>query len=138
MSARPDCDHCVYRDDPATPCLALLRDDPSWCHRTNPARAIWRRGAVDELRRATLEALGRPVPSQFPPLAKRARNLAGSVARFVAAGGEIATPEERDRRMDICRGCDRFVGGMCSECGCRLGFKVAMATEHCPLDPPKW
>jgi hypothetical protein len=76
--------------------------------------------------------------TSFPPLATQAANLAGTVARFVASGGELATPEERARRLAICEGCEFFKGRRCVKCGCRLRAKVAMASEHCPLDPPKW
>lgn len=32
--------------------------------------------------------------------------------------------------------CPEFVDGRCRLCGCRLGLKVRMAAEHCPID--KW
>lgn len=75
----------------------------------------------------------------YPPLAEQAGHLAGAVVRFVASGLEVTTAEERARRSSICVGCEEFVPpGRCRHCGCRLGFKIRIASEHCPLDPPKW
>lgn len=79
-----------------------------------------------------------PPATSFPPLIVQAGNLAGAVGRFVASGMEMSTGSERTRRMEICGGCAFFAEGRCSKCGCSLAAKVAMASEHCPLDPPKW
>jgi hypothetical protein len=72
----------------------------------------------------------------FPTLGRQALNLMGAVGRFVASGLATASPELRAERMVICEGCDRFVGGRCSACGCRLAAKVAMQSESCPIQ--KW
>lgn len=69
---------------------------------------------------------------------------------FMESGGELVDKETKDRRMEICRGCDRMVGSgdeaQCSNCGCFLNLKTAMKSHilaglgrrpvRCPLD--KW
>ncbi len=73
---------------------------------------------------------------RFPPLLEQAGNLAGAVGRFVTGGLERSTPEETARRLEICSGCERYSNGRCRLCGCRLGLKVTMQTERCPI--AKW
>lgn len=75
-------------------------------------------------------------PRKFPPLRDQVVNLASAVARFFASGLEIASPELKAERIAACQGCDRFDGSRCRECGCQLVAKIAMASEHCPID--KW
>jgi hypothetical protein len=41
--------------------------------------------------------------------------------------------EEADRRLAICRGCERFSSGMCAECGCVMTAKVRFHAAKCPL-----
>lgn len=42
------------------------------------------------------------------------------------------------KRHRICLTCDRWESGMCVECGCLVAAKVRIASEQCPLEPPKW
>lgn len=71
-------------------------------------------------------------------LVRRAKMLAGAVGRFVASGGERATPDERARRLAICGGCEHFDAGgrRCRLCTCYMPLKARLATEHCPVE--KW
>jgi hypothetical protein len=69
-------------------------------------------------------------------LLEQAGNLAGAVVRSIASGLARATPERKAERMAICNGCEQFAEGRCKLCGCRLTYKVGMATEACPID--KW
>jgi hypothetical protein len=69
---------------------------------------------------------------------EQAGNLTGAVVRFVASGGKMTTPEERERRLQICRECPHFSGSKCSICGCISRWKARLASEHCPDDPPRW
>lgn len=74
---------------------------------------------------------------ESPPLAEQAGHLAGAVVRFVASGLEVTTAEERARRSSICIGCEEFVQpGRCKICGCKLGLKIKMKSEGCPIG--KW
>lgn len=95
--------------------------------------------AADPAEAAFRDRLGRRRPATaFPPVMEQAGNLAGAVVRFVAGGLERTAPEERTRRLAICAGCEQFGDGRCKLCGCKLAAKVAMSSEHCPLDPPRW
>lgn len=84
---------------------------------------------------------------------KRTLRLAWSAtvahARWVAAGMPVRSAEEIKTTFEICKACKFFDmlpadQGTCKVCGCGLkkagglGAKNMMATEHCPLTPPKW
>jgi hypothetical protein len=131
------CDACPVPAD--RPCLGGTPRFPTfcgWAASGDPVKVghVVGRSAIAERGRG-----GEPT-GEFPPLLTQARNLAGAVARFVASGLDVATPELRSQRLAICRSdvCGQFVGGRCKLCGCRLAAKVASAVEHCPLDPPLW
>lgn len=101
----------------------------AWAASGDPVKAahVVGRSAIAEGRPTRRSA--RP----FPTLAEQAVNLAGAVARFVAGGFELATPELKARRIATCERCDRFAGGRCRECGCQLVAKIALAGERCPI-----
>lgn len=65
-----------------------------------------------------------------------------AAARAVEAlsrGESIATPPEIvEERKAHCEGCIEFSGRRCHRCGCFMDVKWRIATEQCPLDPPKW
>ena len=81
-----------------------------------------------------------------PSLVRRLKSYAGAVARWMAAGSPTRDQAEVDRiYLDVCLPCPQFRDGRCAKCGCALNRdpnglknKIAMETEHCPLDPPKW
>jgi hypothetical protein len=70
----------------------------------------------------------------------------GAVGRVVGAivrhEPVLASDAEQDRRMAICRACDRFettvAGPRCRACSCFLNLKTRLETEtgECPLQ--KW
>ena len=83
----------------------------------------------------------------LPNLVIRGWNYAKAVAKWELAGSPERSQEEINAILEICRKCEEFNAekGACSKCGCNinaqrkaLSNKLAMATEHCPLDPPKW
>lgn len=77
--------------------------------------------------------------SGAPSLIKQAQTFTTAVVRHVAGGMPQASDDERERRMEICRGCPAFTGGedpRCSECGCYLKIKTSWALESCPQN--KW
>lgn len=123
----PGCETCPFRDSETT-CWAMARGHRRTCRTSDPGHPDHIPGMREKLIRMT--------EGSFPPLATQAANLAGAVVRFVASGGEMATEEEKARRLAICHDCDRFEAGRCRECGCRLVAKIAMASEHCPVG--KW
>lgn len=94
-------------------------------------------------------------PEQRAAKPKRTMRLAWSAAvahaKWVKAGMPIRTPEEIEATFALCQACKFFEPntsepdkGHCGVCGCGLkkaggiGAKNMMATEHCPLTPPKW
>jgi len=52
--------------------------------------------------------------------------------------GVFVLKEVADRRLSICRGCEKFFAPTttCTECGCFMIAKVRMSLGNCPLD--KW
>lgn len=67
----------------------------------------------------------------------------GRIASALVTGKQIAaSPEEIERRLDICKSCGyfthfnnfRFI--KCAKCGCALRLKTRLKTEHCPIN--KW
>lgn len=72
-----------------------------------------------------------------------------AVERWKAAGSPQRTAKEIAAVLAICEACEHFQRGLlrnsCKVCGCSLNAfekglvnKIAMATESCPLNPPKW
>lgn len=80
------------------------------------------------------------------PMAQRLTRYAASLARWLAAGRPVRDEAEVRRILaDCCEPCAKFRDGVCLACGCRVNAsrrgwqnKIAMATEACPLRPPKW
>ena len=50
----------------------------------------------------------------------------------------FVTPEEKERRLAICKTCEELEPAMfrCRKCGCFMNFKAALVVAHCPLR--KW
>jgi len=90
----------------------------------------------DPLSRAAHRALAEAKPREYPSIAAQAGNLAGSVLRFIAAGGATVPREEYDRRRSICPACptDRYdpEQDRCSACGCYASVKPWGTAEACP------
>ena len=76
------------------------------------------------------KVLGIPIrPKTAIDLAKAARDI--TTKRFV--------PDEiKQKRIDICRGCDRWHENShrCLECGCQMRVKTSLQSSSCPLG--KW
>lgn len=92
-----------------------------------------------------------PAISITAPKRRRAANYLTAVGRWFASGLKRRPAAEVRRLLAICQACEHFTRddtdtdrGICSKCGCGcaasgvLFNKLAMRTEHCPLDPPKW
>ena len=75
-----------------------------------------------------------------PGLDDRAASLGRALWSWVVSGFRIADEGERARRRAICAACPEWIASRrrCRICGCFTDVKVALRTEHCPLDPPKW
>ncbi len=82
-------------------------------------------------------------PSIFHQVMNAAHAL-GSVAASAVRGEPVSVPrEEQARRLAICHACAEWydpIQDRCRHggCGCFLALKTRIATQHCPLDPPKW
>lgn len=76
-----------------------------------------------------------PSKQPLPSLIKQVQNLTTSVVRHVVDGMPQAPDDERDRRLEICKGCPAYTGGddpRCTDCGCFLKIKTSWALESCP------
>jgi len=72
-----------------------------------------------------------------PSIFQKARNLATTMGDFANSGFKVADEEVYNKRMEICRGCDRFENNrFCKECGCFMDLKAKIEVAECPLD--KW
>lgn len=40
--------------------------------------------------------------------------------------------EEYKKRLDICKGCDNLINGMCKICGCFVEMRAAVKKNYCP------
>lgn len=70
---------------------------------------------------------------------KLAAETAKDVAKDAIQGNEIlATDEEKENRMNVCRGCPYFVKGhnRCNQCGCFMKLKTELKSAKCPIG--KW
>jgi hypothetical protein len=78
----------------------------------------------------------------MPSLGRQAANVAGAVGRAVVAaitGQDVFVGEDiLARRRATCAACEHLVGAKCVLCGCPYERKIKLATEQCPLNPPKW
>ena len=73
-----------------------------------------------------------------PSIVELARNATSAASRaFIAAvsGEQVFVSEEaRTARIAVCFKCDAYDDalGECGICGCYIGLKSKLATEHCP------
>ncbi len=52
---------------------------------------------------------------------------------------EIKTPDgEYERRLGICKECDKLINGMCAVCGCFVEVRAAKKINYCPDVNRKW
>jgi hypothetical protein len=78
----------------------------------------------------------------MPPIAQQAKGLAKSLGRnlkALASGKRIMeSSKEADRRLAICKDCPFYktTTQRCSKCGCKMGVKVHLRLESCPVG--KW
>lgn len=81
-----------------------------------------------------------------PSTIQKAGLYATAIAKWIAAGRPTRTQEQIDAILaEHCGPCEHYSGTACKLCGCRINKsleawrnKLAMGTESCPLDPPKW
>lgn len=70
----------------------------------------------------------------------RLASLASAAIDFFKDGMRVATEEQQQKRMDICRECPIFSKGWCDSkrggCGCNLPLKIKARAAYCPQG--KW
>lgn len=87
----------------------------------------------------------RPVKRDHASFVTKLGRAKRSLLNWKEKGCPMVSREERKRRLSICQGCPywnekgNFLFGECTApgCGCTR-IKMALATERCPLTPPKW
>jgi hypothetical protein len=67
-----------------------------------------------------------------------AQNFGNSVINHIADGLKQVPEEEYNKRIDICKTCDKYdaEANKCTHCGCFLKVKASWNSEKCPLS--KW
>jgi hypothetical protein len=60
-----------------------------------------------------------------------------SMVKWVAEGLPLADSALHGVRCDHCKVCPKFNRFYCTHCKCIAYLKTKLATEACPLDPPK-
>lgn len=76
---------------------------------------------------------------ELPSFTEQLAHLAKDLTQWGASGFQIPPKPERDRRVEICRGCDLYVDGRCSKCGCACAWGAFLESKSCPHpDGDKW
>jgi hypothetical protein len=84
------------------------------------------------------------IPVLPPAMQKAGAAVAAGVKRTVAAATrpvQLASSEERARRIALCRGCPHLRKNpieRCGKCGCPIAGKASFQRAHCPDNPPRW
>ena len=78
---------------------------------------------------------------ETPSALKMAKGLVSSIKDEVIARATqqpALDPQEIERRLTLCRGCEHFIkaSSRCSKCGCFMAFKSRLRSAHCPIG--KW
>ena len=88
-----------------------------------------------------LKSKNKPVENASPPsIVKQVSNFLTSTVSHVAQGMPQTSDLEQEKRMAICRECDKYSDNngnpRCMDCGCYLKIKTSWAGESCPQN--KW
>jgi len=75
---------------------------------------------------------------ELPSLWEQAKSFGVAATKHVLNGAQNVSEEEREKRMDICGGCEFYIkeNNRCGQCGCHLGEKTKWKTSSCPIG--KW
>ena len=92
--------------------------------------------------RSKMTSTPRSANAEFPSLMVQAGNLAGAIGRAAGAvltGQAVKVSQEvLNERQAECKKCENMIGDRCVLCGCWYRQKVKLATESCPMNPPRW
>lgn len=63
-----------------------------------------------------------------------------TIQEYIARMDEdIKTPaSEYERRLSLCRECEKLLGGMCTVCGCYVEMRAAVQKQYCPAPRKQW
>ena len=69
---------------------------------------------------------------------QQVKNVTSAVVDYAKDGFTNVSEEERNKRLEICRGCEFFNkdGEICSKCTCHMKIKTYMRSSNCPIG--KW
>ncbi len=72
--------------------------------------------------------------SDYPTLINQVRSVVSAAVGFVASGFAVASDDEKARRLEICKGCERYddAAGRCKACGCFSAIKARIESQSCP------
>lgn len=88
-----------------------------------------------------------PSNNKMPGTIAKGVRYSKAMLRWIKAGKPTRTEEQINELLVICKSCDFFnsEANACSKCGCNINSqvsglknKLAMATERCPDNPPRW
>ena len=76
----------------------------------------------------------------YPPIQQQAQNLFRSALGWARSGFKLAPRDVRQQRLAECVVCEWYdaENKRCKKCGCVNGAKVWVASDSCPLEPPRW
>jgi hypothetical protein len=126
--------------------IQVRRDICQGCKLDCPERAtISHADPCEACPRRVWHAWGDCARVTAPTPAEMAANAARSGARWMAAGLPIVSRSIYRVRLTLCRACPHWSDGArlglgkCNApgCGCTK-LKLRLATERCPLNPPRW
>ena len=89
---------------------------------------------------STLIAKCPKAPAPTLTLVEKLQNLNKTGETWVAQGHPVTNHDEVNRRLEICKTCDKYdkASESCRLCGCNLNLKTRLESAHCPDTPPKW
>ena len=63
-----------------------------------------------------------------------------SVSEYISLlTDDIKTPdEEYQRRLSLCKECEKLVNGLCAVCGCFVEMRAAGTKNYCPHTKKYW
>lgn len=141
MQQLPICDYRVTTEEQDTFFCrhTRVRSSRSLVNPTICQMCEWRSVPCSKPRRVPDDPLADVPPApvvEFPSVAQRVWDLAGSLRSFVADGLKTVTKEDYAIRLEICESCDQRRGNWCRQCGCFLTLKATGRAFRCPLS--KW
>lgn len=121
---------------PDCPCPSTCNRSQTFCKWASSGNDVQRR----HICAASVQQPCAQTRISLPPVRVQAQNLWRSVRGFVRSGMKLTPKEVRRARLAICQACPSYdlAQKRCRVCGCKNSAKVFVASDKCPLDPPRW